>query len=162
MSGHPRASGRLSLQNTSVGAARRREEPIDREREADQHRRAGEGRRRMEPDYYRILRDAPRKGPEGPGFRSPMVERDCHRKGRDCRHSRNAVAVRKQVVGHKHHEIHRLVVEAGHMEAVGHMRSAEKELVVDCTDPGAGSRLAGSLLGLGRTSRLHSSRQTPP
>lgn len=109
----------------------------------------------MEPDCCHNLRGVPRKGLEEPGFHSRMV-------GRDCLHSRKAVAVRTQAVGHRHREIRRLVVEAGHRVAVGRTTSAEIEEVVDCTDLGAGSRLAGSLLGLGRTSRLHWSRQTPP
>lgn len=111
----------------------------------------------MEPDCCHNLQDALRKEPEGPGFRTQMVERDCRRKELGCPHSRKAVAVRKQAVGHRHREIRRLVVEAGHRVAVGRMTSAEIEEEVDCTDLGAGSRLAGSLLGLGslRMSRLH-------
>lgn len=116
----------------------------------------------MEPDCCHNLRGVLRKEPEGPGFRSRMVGRDWRRKELDCLHSPKAVAVRRQAVGHRHREIRRLVVEAGHRVAVGRMTSAEIEEVVDCTDLGAGSRLAGSLLGLGRTSRLHWSRQTPP
>lgn len=109
----------------------------------------------MEPDCCHNHRDVLRKELEGPGFRSQMVARGCHRE-LDCRRSRKgAAAHKKAVVGHRHRETRRQVVEAGHREAVGRMKSAEMAVVVDHIGPEAGSRLAGSHLGLGRTSRLH-------
>lgn len=107
----------------------------------------------MEPGCYRNHRDVLRKELEGPGFRNRMVERGCRRE-LDCHHSRKGAAAHKKAVGHKHRETRRLVAEAGHREAVGRMKSAEMAVAVGHIDPEAGSRLAGSHLGLGRTSRL--------
>lgn len=115
-------------------------------------------------------RDVRRTGPEEPDYRTQIeVEavrrkvQDLHRKGRGFRRNRTGAAGCRKAVDHTHRESRMLVVVLGHMRAVGRTRTVEKEVVVGCTGPEAGTglvRLEGNL-ELGRP-RLHSSRQTPP